>query len=294
MTVKVTKFSADFSPGHYRRLSSLILLAACLLLTTTSNAQVVVDTVYTIPVNRPPLGATQSFIVSTPLSPAIPTFVAILLAGANGNIQLTPVGTSDGTLDVSSSNFLVRSRWLFAGHGFYTIALDIATDFPLPQGLTDLQGSANHITDVLQVIAWARAAQPGLPVWVIGTSRGTAGAFVAGQYSPGAGGPDGLVFTDSINNPSDPDSLVMAPLAGITVPVLFVNETGNACAGTLAGGNAAVVKKLTSSTKVSQEEIGKGNLLPLTDACHALSEHGFFGVEETAVHKIALWIESAP
>jgi hypothetical protein len=223
----------------------------------------------------------------------VPTFIVILLAGSNGDIQLTPAAP-DGTLDVSSSNFLVRSRWLFAGEGFYTITPDIATDFPLPQGLTDNQNNMNHIIDVLQLISWARGEMPGLPVWVVGTSRGTAGAFVAGQYSPGAGGPDGLVFTDSINSATDPDSLLMANLSAITVPVLFVNETGNACAGTLAGGNNAVVKKLTSSAKVSREEVGKGNLLPLTDECHALSEHGFFGVEEIAVHKIALWIKSAP
>src|SRR5271154_4299049 len=117
-----------------------MVVASCLVFQSSSYA-VTVDTVVTLPVNRAPAGARQSLIVSAPLSPAVPTFIVISLAGSNDDIQLSPVGTSDGTLDVSSSNFLVRSRWLFAGQGFYTITPDIATDFPLPQGLTDEQGS---------------------------------------------------------------------------------------------------------------------------------------------------------
>ncbi len=213
-------------------------------------------------------------------------------ASDNGTASTTP---SDFALDVSSSNFLVRSRWLFAGQNFYVISLDSASDFQLlPYGLQFQQGSAAHISDVLQVINFIRSTYPNLPVWVIGTSRGTAGAFVAGQYSPGAGGPDGLVFTDSINNPTDPDSLLMANLPGIVVPVLFLQDAGNTCTGTMATGEGAVVKLLTSSALVKRESVQPAGLLPLTDNCKSLSDHGFFGKEAEAVAKIAAWIVAAP
>jgi len=196
-------------------------------------------------------------------------------------------------LDINSNNFLVRSRWLFGGQNFYVLTPDSATDFQLlPGGLKGQQGSAAHVTDVLQVIAWARA-QFGLPVWVVGTSRGTAGAFVAGLNAPPAG-PDGLVFTDSINSTTDPDSLLMANLPGIVVPVLLLEDAGNTCTGTLAPGNAAVVKALTGSPLVKRDSVAAGGLVPLTDNCNALSDHGFFGKEKAAVEKIAAWIVAAP
>jgi hypothetical protein len=212
-------------------------------------------------------------------------------ASDNGTVSTTP---SAYALDINSNNFLVRSRWLFAGQSFYVITLDSASDFQLfPDGLKGQQGSAAHVSDVLQAINFVRSTHPNLPVWLVGTSRGTAGAFVAGANPPPAG-PDGLIFSDSINSATDPDSLLMANLAGIRVPVLLLEDAGNTCAGTLASGNAAVVKLLTSSPLVNRDSVAAGGLAPLSDDCNALSDHGFFGKDQEAVTKIAAWIEAAP
>lgn len=273
---------------------AVAILAAALLFGATAFAQLPpVDVVQTLALSRtpvstpPPAVLSESFIVTAP--PA-PTAIVILVPGGKGLIQLTPNG-SDGTLDVNSSNFLVRTRSLFAGHNFYTITLDAATDFYLlPQGLTDQQGSAAHVSDILTVIAWARSAMPGLPVWIVGTSRGTGGAFVAGSYSPTLGGPDGLVFTSSINDSTDPDSLLMANLAGITVPVLLLNDAGNTCIGTTTAGQMPVLKALKLSPRKGAEQLPSGHLTALTDSCHEFSDHGYFGVEDSAVSHIALWM----
>lgn len=269
----------------------LSALAACLLLAATTRAQ---DTVQTMTLTRTPVVGSppvqQSFIVT---ATSTPPAIVILLSGSDGNIQLTPTVSPDGTLDVNSNNFLVRSRWLFAGHGLYTITLDSATDFQqLSTGLKGEEGSTAHVSDVMSVISSVRSTLPGVPVWIAGTSRGTAGAFVAAANSPGSGGPDGLIFTDAINSTTDPDSLLMATLANITVPVLLLEDAGNTCAGTLASGNPAVQKALKNSPKVTLQTLAAGGLTALTDNCHALSDHGFFGVESTAVHDIVLFIGS--
>ena len=273
--------------------ATVAILAATLLCGAALAQLPPVDVVQTLALSRMPVSSppppvlSESFIVT---APPVPTAIVILIPGGKGLIQLTPNGT-DGTLEVNSNNFLVRTRWLFAGHNFYTITLDAATDFYLlPQGLTDQQGSAAHVSDILAVIAWARSAMPGLPVWVVGTSRGTGGAFVAASYSPTLGGPDGLVFASSINDSTDPDSLFMATLANITVPVLLINDVGNTCTGTTTAGQPAVLKALKMSPRKSGEQLPSGGLTALTDSCHALSDHGFFGVEDTAVRKIALWM----
>jgi predicted alpha/beta-hydrolase family hydrolase len=254
----------------------------------------VVDVVYTLLVSRVPViggpPVTQSFIATAPT--VAPTAVVILLAGGTGEIQLTAYG-SDGTLDVNSSNFLVRSRWLFAGHNLYVITPDAATDFyRLSGGLTDEQGSTAHVTDILQLIAWARSTVPGVPVWVVGTSRGTGGAFAASLYSPGAGGPDGLVFASPLTASGDPDSVLTANLSAITVPTLVINNTDDMCVGTLPSTDPAVKAALTSAPKVSIEMVTGDSLTPLTDQCNALSPHGFFGIEPRTVEKIANWINT--
>ncbi|MBV8050598.1 MAG: hypothetical protein JOZ80_05385 [Acidobacteriaceae bacterium] len=280
-----------------RSLGMAIILLT-FLLAATAFAIPATDVVQTILLTRapvsspPPTTLSESFIVT---APPTPTAIVILLPGGTGILQLTPDGLGSGTLNVNSANFLVRSRALFAGHNFYTISLDAATDFQLlPNGLTDQRSSSAYISDVLTVIAWARAAEPGLPVWVVGTSRGNGGAFVAALYSPGAGGPNGLAFTSAVNSTTDPDSLLKANLASITVPVFLLNDSGNTCTGTTTAGQAAVIAALTSSPRVSALELGSASLTPLTDNCHEYADHGYFGLEDKAVFNIALFITGSP
>ncbi|MGO9591263.1 MAG: hypothetical protein ACLP3K_14610 [Candidatus Acidiferrales bacterium] len=256
----------------------------------------------TLPTTRVPITGpspvTESFIVSAPLivpstSVVTPVAVLILLPGGDGDIHLT-AAAPDGTLGINSSNFLTRSRWLFAGHNFYVLTLDAASDYLLtPAVLTGHQGDADHISDVEAVIQYARMTYPGLPVWLVGTSRGTAGAFVAASAPPLVG-PDGLVFTSAINgtSPPDPDSLLSTTLtlSSITVPVLLVNDLGNTCMNTLPTGDPAVKKALTGAPIVNIINIAAGGLLPLTDNCDALSDHGYFGRERIAVQEISNWI----
>lgn len=263
---------------------------------TGSTAQnVPVDSVQTLTVTRTPVAGSppvsQSFIF-TPV-PA-PSFVVILLPGGNGDLELTPNGT-DGTLDVNSNSFVARARWLFASYGFDIITLDAATDFQQLSGeLMDNQSNPAHITDILQVIAWARSKVPaGTPVWIVGASRGTAGAFVAAQYGPGTG-PDGLVFTNPVNDAGDPDSPLAATLSNITVPVLILTDNGDTCPVSPASGDVAVLAGLTSSPLVGSKTVPSGGLEALTSNCNALSDDGFFGKEGAAVKQVAPWIVAAP
>jgi hypothetical protein len=277
---------------------TVVLLATALLFGETAFAQVPltesVDVVETLLLSRapvsnpPPPVLSESFIVTPTPNP---TAIAILLPGGSGLIGLAPNGTGGGTLDVNSHSFLVRSRYLFAGHNLDVITLDGATDFYLlPDGLADQQGSAAHVSDILTVISWARSMKPGLPVWIVGTSRGTGGAFVAGSYSPAQGGPDGLVQAASVNDTNDPDSLLMVNLAGITVPVLLINDAGSTCSIATSAGEKPVLKALKNSPRKSIESVPSGKLTALTDNCSALSDHGFFGIEDTAVTDIAVWM----
>src|SRR5215469_2861819 len=105
----------------YSRANLFLVVLTNLFFTAVSFAQT--DVVQTITVVRAPVAGAppvqESFIVTTTPSPAA---VVILLAGATGDIQLTPDGLGSGTLNVTSANPLIRSRWLFAGHDLYAIS----------------------------------------------------------------------------------------------------------------------------------------------------------------------------
>jgi hypothetical protein len=305
----------------------LLLFAAVLLLAATSFAQIAEDSVVTLTANRSPVSTppvTQSFIISPPPGGAAAAIaVLIMLPGRDGNIQLAPnpLTPGDGTLDVNSGNFLVRTRWDFAAQGFVVLTLDSATDFQnvalYPTGLEGQQSNPNHIADVLQVISYARSI-PDLPantpVWVVGTSRGTAGAWVAGGNpcgspavppNPSPVGPDGLVFTSPVNDAGsttvtptgctvtgDVDSLLAAPLGSITVPTLLFNNKMSTCTGALASGDPAVLKLLTAAPVKANQNVNDATFPALSSGCESLSPHGYFGDEPDVVTKVSTWIIS--
>jgi hypothetical protein len=313
----MTASGAHLARRGHLLVRSLLVFAFVLLLGVPCHAQMT-DSVCTLTVTRTGVvfgytgpTPTQSFIVTVPppvISTTVipPRAVLILLPGGDGNINLTPIpptlsssttcppGLTDGTLHINSNNFLVRSRWLFAGRNYIVVTLDSATDFQFvtPPGLTGNQGNPLHIADVVQVIAWARATYPGLKVWLVGTSRGTAGAWVASMNAPPIG-PDGLVFTSPVNSgvvppatTPDPDSLQnpTANVAAITIPTMILSNDSDACAVS-APSNDATVAALFTSTKVKVVNITGGvGFNPLsTDPCDALTFHGFFARERLAV-----------
>ena len=104
------------------------------------------------------------------------------------------------------------------------------------------------------------------------------------------GGPDGLVLAASVNDTNDPDSVLMVNLAGITVPVLLINDVGSSCSIATTAGEKPVLKALKNSPRKGIKQVPSGKLTALTDNCDALSDHGFFGIEDTAVSDITVWM----
>src|SRR4051812_6348520 len=100
--------------------------------------------------------------------------------GATATVMLLPGG--EGGIGVvkaeppRSKNFLVRTRELFAAEGFNVAVIGRASD---KQDM-DLQFRAgrDHVED-LRIIAERLGKDFGVPVWLVGTSRGTVSAAAA-------------------------------------------------------------------------------------------------------------------
>lgn len=135
-----------------------------------------------------------------------------------------------------------------------------------------------------------RGRYPNLPLWAVGTSRGTISAAVsAANVSPP---PDGIVLTSSLTGPSAIGDLQSADLESITVPVLIVTNQDDACSVTKPEDSKALKRQFTASPRVQVRNVNGGST-PLSDPCDPLSPHGFFGIEHRAIEAVTKWIKGA-
>jgi hypothetical protein len=209
-------------------------------------------------------------------------------AGANATLVLLPggaggMGLRDGR--PQSGNFLVRSRDLFAAEGFNLAIVGRPSDVADME--TGFRASAAHIEDMRRVIDDVRS-RAGVPVWLIGTSRGTVSAAAA-AIAIGPPAIAGVVLTSSITAYKLKGAVPTQSLGDVRVPVLVLHHEKDACPSCaphevrliLSGLTQAPVKKLIWARD------GEG---VRGDPCEAFHWHGYVGMEPQAVQWITQWI----
>jgi hypothetical protein len=229
-------------------------------------------------------GVTERFLF---MAPEHPKAAAILFTGDDGD-----VGIGDGGTIAHGGNFLVRTRAQFAQAGVAVAILDPPSDRRRAPYLSGFRQSSEHVADVRTVIGWLRN-ETHLPVWLIGTSRGTQSvAFVATALAPApaSGGPDGIVLTSTILVPSGPGDRAVPemPLARIAMPVLVVNHQQDACPLCPYADVPNLMAKLTGAPR--KQAIGVTGGTSIGDPCEAQAYHGYNGIENTVVKTIVDWI----
>jgi dienelactone hydrolase len=226
-------------------------------------------------------GVTQRMIV---LKVDNPKAAVILFAGGHGGLQISP----SGSLKWGEGNFVVRSRQMFAAHGLMVVVVDAPSDRQNPPYLGGFRQQPEHVADIKAVIAWLKQ-QINIPVWLVGTSRGTqSAAFIATQITPSEGGPEGIVLTSTILTDKASRPVPQMPLGRIQVPTLIVHHKQDGCAHCRYEDLPQLMNKLTA---VPRKELltfegGKTQGNP----CEAMAYHGFNGIEQEVVTKIAEWI----
>ena len=256
------------------------------------------DTVVTLPLSRfqtacstlPPADpVAQSYILFENPNPGVKgTF--LLFSGGKGKLKV-----ADGELDVSASNFLVRSRWLFASqkgnHGFqaHVAVMDAATDFlSCPDGLKGQRLTDEYRRDMAVVMLDLRARCPGLKVWAVGTSRGSiAAAQAAAELPAGSSGPDGIGLTSTVTQGGLFNTVFDVALNQISVPTLVAHHKNDTCSVSPPADTPAIVAALTGTTTIKVREF-KGGLPAVSDECKGLSPHGYYGIEPRTVRKITV------
>jgi pimeloyl-ACP methyl ester carboxylesterase len=225
-------------------------------------------------------GVTQRMLV---VSPQQPKAAVVLFPGGHGGLHIFP----NGSMKWGEPNFLVRTRNLFAEQGLLVAIVDAPSDRQNPPYLGGFRQRPEHAADIKAVIAWLRE-QSKVPVWLVGTSRGTqSAAFVAIQLG-GPEGPDGLVLTSTMLTDDKGRPVPEMALGKLRVPVLVVHHEQDGCRHCLFSDMPALTAKLRNAPR--QELLTFKGGSTVGDACEAQAYHGFNGIETDVVAKIAAWI----
>ena len=223
------------------------------------------------------------------VAPQKPSAVLVLMTGGSGHIGIF----DNGSLR-NEGNFLVRSRALFVQRGYAVVLPDVPSDHDRPPYLREaFRESAEHAADIGAAIAWARAKWS-LPVWVVGTSRGTQSAAYVGTVLAGASAPDGLVLSSTIlaagRLPAAPPVQDL-PLEALRMPVLVVHHEQDQCPVTPPALLPALMAKLPPATsRLLTYQGGRSS----GAACEAFAFHGYNGIEDKVVADIAAFVAAHP
>jgi dienelactone hydrolase len=225
-----------------------------------------------------------------------PKGAVILFAGGNGRLDIH----SDGTIRFLQQNFLVRARALFARAGYATLVPDLARD--MKQGDADVvanyRASQDYAEDINQMVHYMRS-QGARKVWTIGTSRGTLSVanYVARYWTPRERtAPDGQIYTSGYwKLGNDAPGLTIWKLANgdarkLKLPTLLAVHNQDACPDTNPADLDAFESWLSSGGAAVSVMRFTGGKRPQSGPCDALSQHGFYGLDEEVVKRMTGWI----
>ncbi|MCZ8251376.1 MAG: alpha/beta hydrolase [Hylemonella sp.] len=237
----------------------------------------------------------SSYAYGAPAAGQAAQAVLLLLAGGNGHLRLD----AQGCPRALTGNSLVRSLPLFQSQGYATALLDAPSDHEGEDGLGGFRTAPEHAQDLGRVITDLRQRSGGLPVWVIGTSRGAISAAHAASRLQGHAAPDGVVLTSPVTagNPRGSKAWVAQsvfdlPLEAITMPLLVIGHAQDKCLRSPASENARILARVASVRKqLVQVEGGPGRAgLSAVEACEGRSPHGFVEQEAEVAAGIARFI----
>jgi len=171
------------------------------------------------------------------------------------------------------------------------IVMDAPSDLQeRKKGLKGRRLTDENLTDIKAIVDYARK-QANVPVWLVGTSRGTISASYVASREPGL--VNGIVLTSTVSNSGKKgaDSVADVDLEKITVPVLLVHHKQDNCIVSPASGIMGIAAKLGNAKLVETKKFSGGKEKQ-GKQCKGFSYHGFFKIEDEVVDFISDWIKT--
>ncbi len=263
------------------RLAPALLLLALGAFPGAASAQQEIVTLQTRP------GATQSFFLTS--VPKDLRAVAVLFPGSGGLINLRK---EDGKIHFGTENFLVRSRAEFIKRGAVAAILDAPSDQQRNWGMTDeFRFGDAHAADISAVVDDLARRFPNVPLFLVGTSRGSVSAAALGaRFDHRVAG---VVMTSSMFRAASAKAREQGPglskfdFATIKRPALLVHHVGDQCEYSPYSEAARLSDRFPLVTVFGGDS-------PQSGPCDAFSAHGYHGKEAATVEQIVNWMQKKP
>ena len=267
--------------GYLRgEVSKLLALVSLLIIGPAGNAQELVSL-------STRENVTQSYFLAS--VPENPQAIALLFSGSGGFIRLRKEGEQ---IKFGNDNFLVRSRREFITRGVIAAIIDAPSDQQRNWGMTDeFRRGEFHFTDISAVVDDLGKRFLDVPLFLIGTSRGSVSAAALGaRFSQKL---TGVVLTASMFRAAGRKSNEPGPgltgfnFATIKSPLLIVHHVSDQCSATPYGDAARLSENYPLITVF-------GGSPPQSGPCDPFSAHGYFGKESETIEQIVNWMLKKP
>ncbi len=257
------------------RLNFAIILIFLMTVTENAVAQVIIN-------QQLRSGSSHSLLLLEPQSK--PKYAVVLFPGGYGMVDFD----TDGEITRMRGNFLVRSRKLFLDHNL------LVGIYRMPEEGEDwdFRLSDAHAKDVGKLIQEIKLKYK-VDVWLVGHSRGSISVANAGLKLNGVQKPSGLILAASVvdtGNRGQP-KVTDLDIGEIDIPSLIIHHREDSCYVTLYSDAQYFFSNLRSSPRRELITMNGGDAGWEEHACKSKSHHGFLGIEEETVKKIADWIK---
>jgi len=215
-------------------------------------------------------------------APPNPRAILVMLPGGSGMVEFGP----GGTLRRMGNSFLLRTLPQWQEQGFAVAVLSP----PNGMSLLGYRHTPAYAAAIGAAIDFLRTRSE-LPVFLVGTSQGAIAA-VGGAARLG-GKVAGIVVMSSVTGRSSAGEQLFDSEPGkVGVPVLIASNTGDACPASPPNDAAKIAEALTAAPR--KDILRLESTTTKGPPCEAESPHGYFGIEQEAVERVAAWIKSLP
>lgn len=237
------------------------------------------------------LGGSKEEVVEMPLfdgqtqrvlyvAPANARGTIVMLPGGEGNVGFE----DDGDIR-HGHNFVVRTRSLWNARG-YAVLIPDTVDHANLRGRRSTPEYAQLVRDLV-TFAHRQIARP---VFLLGTSQGAIAAMNGASHAE----PDsiaGVVLTESVSVLGGSGETVFdADPRGVRVPALIVANRDDRCNVAPPSAAHKIAQAMSSSHDVTIIDV-EGGIARSSTACGSLTPHGYYGIEDDVVSRIAHWLD---
>lgn len=188
-----------------------------------------------------------------------------------------------GVVSVARNNFLIRVAGDFAAAGVTAAIADAPSD-QAGSLTTGFRAGEAQATDTAAIVAFLKGRAP-VPVWLIGTSRGSiSAANAAARLGPPRIA--GVVLTSSVWT----GGMSAVALGTLRVPTLIVHNRNDSCDNSPFAQAEPALATITMAPAKQFLAVAGGSLRG--NPCGAMSPHGYLGIEDQVVPPIVAWIRT--